>query len=128
MDERQGMDEQTFNDLVVEALESLPAEFAELLENIEVLVEPQPKPHHRQAVGIKPWQTLYGLYQGVPLTKRNRAYGLVPPDTITIFSKPLIRDFPHPDALRKQVQRTVLHEIAHHFGINDDRLRELGAY
>ncbi len=122
------MDEETFNDLVVEALDTLPPEFARLLQNIEVIVEPQPRSHHRQAVGIKPWQTLYGLYQGVPLTKRTRAYGLVAPDTIIIFREPLVRDFPQAEALRKQVRRTVLHEIAHHFGIDDQRLRELGAY
>ncbi len=122
------MDEATFNQLVVEALESLPSEFAELLENIEVVVEPRPLPSHRKASGIKPWQTLYGLYQGVPLTKRNRGYGLVAPDVITIFREPLVRDFPYPEALRRQVRRTVLHEIAHHFGIDDDRLRELNAY
>ncbi len=122
------MDEETFNNLVVEALDSLPAEFANILENIEVIVEPKPRLHHRQAVDLKPWQTLYGLYQGVPLTKRSRAYGLVAPDTIVIFREPLLRDFPYPEALRKQVRRTVLHEIAHHFGIDDDRLHELGAY
>ncbi len=122
------MDEEIFNNLVVEALDTLPSEFANMLENIEVIVEPKPGPHHRQAVGIKPWQTLYGLYQGVPLTKRTRAYGLVAPDTIIIFREPLVRDFPDAEALRKQVRRTVLHEIAHHFGIDDDRLHELDAY
>ncbi len=122
------MDEEVFNQLVVEAVESLPEEFAELLENIEIVVEPGPSPMHRRRVGLKPWQRLYGLYQGIPLTKRNRAYNLVPPDVITIFREPLVHDFPDPDKLRNQVRRTVLHEIAHHFGISDERLRELGAY
>lgn len=124
------MDEATFNQIVVEALDALPPEFAQVFENVEVIVEDRPAAHHRQAVGLKPWHrmTLYGLYQGVPLPQRTHNYGLVAPDTITIFRAPLLRDFPQPDALRAQIRRTVLHEIAHYFGIDDDRLHELGAY
>jgi predicted Zn-dependent protease with MMP-like domain len=122
------MDEATFNQMVVAALDALPAEFAEVFQNVEVIVEANPRPQHRRAVGLKPWQTLYGLYQGVPLTERTHHYGLVAPDTITIFREPLLRDFPQPEQLRAQIRRTVLHEIAHFFGIDDDRLHELGAY
>ena len=124
------MDEATFEAIVVEALEALPPQFAEVFENVEVIVEDRPNAAHRRAVGLKPWHrmTLYGLYQGVPLTERTHNYGLVAPDTITIFREPLVRDFPQPDALRNQIRRTVLHEIAHYFGIDDDRLHELGAY
>lgn len=118
---------QTFEQLVADALAELPLEFAARLQNIEVLIEHHPSQAQRQAVGLKPWQTLYGLYQGVPLTQRTSSM-LVLPDTITLFQEPLERDFPQPDALRAQVRRTVLHEIAHFFGISDDRLRELGAY
>ena len=77
---------------------------------------------------LKPWQSLYGLYQGVPLPARTHAYNLVAPDTITIFREPLLRDFAGPEQLRAQIRRTVMHEIAHFFGIDDDRLRELDAY
>lgn len=122
------MDEETFNQTVVEALDELPAEFVAAFENVEVLVEDRPLPSHRRSVRLKPWQTLYGLYQGVPLTERTHNYQMVAPDTITIFREPLLRDFPQPDQLRAQIRRTVLHELAHHFGIDDDRLRELGAY
>ena len=122
------MDEATFNQLVVEALDGLPPEFAVALDNVEVMVEERPRPHHRRSVGLKPWQTLYGLYQGVPLTARTQHYTLVAPDTITIFREPLARDFAEPEQLRAQIRRTVIHEIAHHFGIDDDRLHELGAY
>jgi predicted Zn-dependent protease with MMP-like domain len=121
------MDEATFEQTVREALESLPPEFAQHLQNVEVLIESSPTREHRRTVGLKPWQTLYGLYQGVPLTER--AGGAPPlPDVITIFREPLVRDFPGRDALRQQVRRTVLHELAHFFGISDDRLRELDAY
>lgn len=121
------MDDSTFEATVVEVLDSLPEEFARLLENVEVLIEPRPTREHRRASGIKPWQTLYGLYQGVPLTERSSA-AVYLPDIITIFREPLVSDFPSPDALRTQIRRTVLHEIAHAFGISDNRLRELDAY
>ena len=122
------MDEATFNQCVVDALDGLPPEFAVALDNVEVLVEDRPRPHHRRSVGLKPWHTLYGLYQGVPLPARTHSYNLVAPDTITIFREPLVRDFPEPELLQTQIRRTVMHEIAHHFGIDDDRLTELGAY
>lgn len=121
------MDEITFEQTVREALESLPPEFAQHLHNIEVLIEAWPTAEHCRAVDLAPGYTLYGLYQGVPLTERGG--GMPPlPDVITIFREPLVRDFHGQDALRQQVRRTVLHEIAHFFGISDDRLRELDAY
>ena len=76
---------------------------------------------------LAPGQTLYGLYQGVPLTERAGGAPMLP-DVITIFQEPLERDFPSLDLLRAQVRRTVLHELAHYFGISDARLRELDAY
>lgn len=121
------MDTEEFEQLVVEALESLPEAFAAYLDNVEVIVERRPSREQRRAVGIKPWQSLYGMYDGVPLTER-RSGGVAPPDTIIIFQEPLERDFRSPGALREQVRRTVLHEIAHVFGISDRRLRDLGAY
>jgi predicted Zn-dependent protease with MMP-like domain len=121
------MDRDAFESIVVEALDSLPEEFARLLVNVEVRIERRPTQEHRHATGLKPWQTLYGLYQGVPLTKRAGGAPLLP-DIITIFQEPLERDFPHRDDLRNQVRRTMLHEIAHFFGISDARLRELDAY
>lgn len=121
------MEEHEFESLVIEALDSLPPEFGRYLTNVEVLIEPRPTKEHRRAVGIKPWHTLYGLYQGVPLTQRGGTAPMLP-DTITLFREPLVRDFPGHAVLRDQVRRTVLHEIAHVFGISDDRLRELDAY
>ena len=81
----------------------------------------------RRALGLKPWQTVYGMYDGVPFTDRTNGMLLLP-DTIIIFQEPLERDFGSAATLREQVRRTLLHEIAHLFGISDDRLRELGAY
>ena len=121
------MDAEEFEQLVVEALESLPEAFAAYLDNVEVIVERRPSREQRRALGLKPWQSLYGMYDGVPLTER-RSGSLAPPDAIIIFQEPLERDFRTPNTLRAQVRRTVLHEIAHVFGISDQRLRDLGAY
>ncbi len=121
------MDAETFESTVAEALDSLPPEIGRYIQNVEVIVEEYPSHEHRRAVGLKPSQTLYGLYQGVPLTKRH-GIGPLLPDTIIIFRGPLLRDFPNHLALQQQIRRTVLHEIAHFFGISDARLRELNAY
>src|SRR4029079_9504411 len=121
--EREVMDAETFESIVVEALDSLPPEFAHYLSNVEIQIEQRPTREHRRTLGLKPWQTLYGLYQGVPLTERVGGGPLLP-DMITIFQEPLERDFPGQEALRAQVRRTVLHEIAHFFGISDVRLHE----
>jgi len=112
----------------VQALENLPEFFQQKLQNIEVVVAEWPTPAELRAVGMKPGQLLLGLYQGVPLTKRTTNYGLVLPDKVTIFQGPIERVCRTKEQVVKQVQRTVRHELAHHFGISDDRLRELGAY
>jgi len=119
---------EAFNELVVEALEQLPTFFQEKLQNVEVLVADWPTQAERDAVGLKPGQLLLGLYQGIPLTRRTRAYNLVLPDKITIFRLPIEQVCHTREQVIKQVQHTVKHELAHHFGISDDRLRELGAY
>ncbi len=118
-----------FLELVREAVESLPEQIARAMENVEVVVEPWPTVQQLLAAGITPGRgTLFGLYQGVPLTRRTSGYSLVLPDKITIFQGPIIAVHRSDDAIREQVRRTVIHEIAHHFGIDDDRLREMGRY
>ncbi len=117
-----------FEQLVVQALDDLPEFFKEKLQNVEVVVADWPTQAELQAVGLKPGQLLFGLYQGIPQTKRTTHYGLVLPDKITIYRLPIERICRTPEKIIHQVQRTVKHELAHHFGIDDDRLRELGAY
>mgnify|MGYP000858270843 CR=1 FL=1 len=92
------MDTTSFEALVLEALDTLPPEFARYLENVEIQVAQQPSPAQRRAVRLAPSQTLYGLYEGVPLTERSSG-ALIMPDLITIFQEPLERDFPSRDAL-----------------------------
>ncbi|HEY84262.1 MAG TPA: metallopeptidase family protein [Chloroflexi bacterium] len=117
-----------FNELVKQALDSLPEFFQEQMSNIEVIVSDWPTRAELRSVGVSSRYSLLGLYQGIPLTKRSTNYGLVLPDKITIYRMPIERICRTPEAVIAQVRRTVLHELAHHFGISDDRLRELGAY
>lgn len=120
--------EEEFEQLVVEALDALPDDIHAALDNVEVVVADWPTPDELRSVGMGPGQLLLGLYHGVPLTKRGAHYGLVLPDKITLFQGPIERVCRTPQQVIRQVQRTVRHELAHHFGIDDDRLRELGAY
>jgi predicted Zn-dependent protease with MMP-like domain len=119
-----------FEELVEEALESIPDEFWAVIDNVAVTVAEWPNREQMESTGTRRGNMLLGLYEGVPLTARSHGYGLVPPDKITIFRRPILRVCPpgDEDAVRAQVRRTVLHEIAHHFGISDERLHELGAY
>jgi len=120
------MDSQRFEELVVRAVDSLPDEFHERLENIDIVVADRPTPQQLATLRRKRGETLLGLYEGVPLTKRSRHYGLVPPDKITIFQQPIEAMCRTDARIIAEVRRVVLHEIAHHFGISDDRLRQLG--
>lgn len=119
-----------FEELVQEALDSIPDELWDTIDNLAVIVEEWPTRIQLGSARVQPGHTLLGLYEGVPLTGRSHYYGLVPPDKITIFRGPILRACPPGDeeAIRAQVRRTVLHEVAHHFGISDARLREIGAY
>jgi predicted Zn-dependent protease with MMP-like domain len=113
-------DGDAFEALVAEALDELPAWVAERLENVEVLIEDRPP---RGELG------LLGRYHGIPLTKRDRGYAGVLPDTITLYRSTIERaSGGNPERLRRVVAHTVEHEVAHFFGISDDRLRELDAY
>jgi predicted Zn-dependent protease with MMP-like domain len=106
-----------FEELVGQALDDIPPELADLMDNVAVFVEDDPPPGDPD---------LLGLYDGLPLTERGHAYGGVLPDRITIFMNPTLRICKTYDDVIDEVHVTVVHEIAHHFGIDDDRLHELG--
>ena len=112
--------------LVNRALRDLPHEYKRRLENVEVLVKRRPDAQDRRAAGLARGETMYGFYQGVPLTERGADYGLALPDTITIYQEPLEQDFPNEAELVREIGATVLHELAHFFGISDEHLEELG--
>ena len=109
------MSEQEFEELVSEALDLIPAQFTRQMNNVVVLVEER-----------HPTEHLYGLYHGVALTQRTSSYSWSLPDTITIYRGPILAHAADRDAAREQVITTVIHEVAHHFGIDDDTLHELG--
>lgn len=120
------MDIEYFERLVARAVDSLPDEFHARLENIDVVAAERPSREQLAALGGKRGETLLGLYEGVPLTRRSAHYGLVMPDKITIFRQPIESICRNDAEIITRVQRVVLHEIAHHFGISDARLRQLG--
>jgi len=120
------MDRERFEHLVARAVKSLPEEFVIRLENIDVVVEDWPTLVQLARARLRRGQTMLGLYEGVPLTKRGEHYGLVPPDKITIFQKPIEAKGRHDAEITAEIQRVVQHEIAHHFGIGDARLKQIG--
>jgi predicted Zn-dependent protease with MMP-like domain len=122
------MDSQRFDRLVGEAIEKLPEAFRERLENIDIVVADMPTRDQLKALKEKRGHILLGLYEGVPLTERTHNYGFVIPDKITIFQKSIEAMCRNDDQIIAEIQRVVRHEIAHHFGISDDRLEELGRY
>jgi predicted Zn-dependent protease with MMP-like domain len=122
------MESVSFEELVAQALEDLPDVFAKALNNVEVVVEDWPDSYTMRLVGVRSRYGLLGFYHGVPLTERTTHYGLVSPDKISIYRKPIEAQSRTDDELRAMVRRVVLHELAHHFGIDDDRLHEIGAY
>jgi predicted Zn-dependent protease with MMP-like domain len=105
----------TFDDHVKAALDSLPADIASALDNIVLLIEDE---HPDDP-------DLYGLYEGIPLPERGDMAGELP-DRITIFRIPLEEEFPDPADLEREIRITVLHEIGHYFGLDEDRLAQLG--
>jgi predicted Zn-dependent protease with MMP-like domain len=108
-----------FEQSVQDALDSLPSDLRDRMSNVAVVVEEEPPPG----------MPLLGLYEGVPLTRRGSSYGAVLPDKITIYRGPLERLYGHdPERLEREIKRVVLHEVAHHFGISDERLIEIDRY
>jgi predicted Zn-dependent protease with MMP-like domain len=113
------VDEAEFEEAVQAAIDTLPPDLNEAMSNVAIVVEDEPPPG----------MPLLGLYEGIPLTSRTIGYSGVSPDKITIYRLPLERLYSHdPALLQAQIRRVVLHEIAHHFGISDERLRELDRY
>jgi len=113
-----------FYELVERALDGLPPELSSLLDNVAIVVEDWPERSTQPAAGGR-GDALYGLYEGVPLTERGAGYYGVLPDKITIFRGPLERDF-ETGELEEQVRITVVHEVAHYFGFDEDSLEEMG--
>lgn len=117
------VEREKFEELVAKSLSELPSEFQDRLENIDVLVLDYPTP--RQLAKVGRGMTLLGLYEGVPHTRRSRGYNLALPDRITIFQKPIEAQCHSEKETAMEIQRVVRHEIAHHFGLDDESLKRI---
>ncbi len=117
-----------FEQIVAQAIDALPDAFRDRLENLEVVVEDWPDPATMRMAKIKHPSELLGFYHGVPLTGRSQGYNLVLPDKISLYRQPILMQCRTPEQARALIQRVLRHEIAHYFGIGDDRLREIGGY
>ena len=114
-----------FEDLVADALDAIPEPFASALDEVAIVIADEPSDEQRRENEIEPDDTLYGLYEGVPRTEWGADWAAMP-NRITLFRLPLEEDFADPDDLADEVWVTVIHELAHHLGIDDDRLEALG--
>ncbi|MDM8000847.1 MAG: metallopeptidase family protein [Dehalococcoidia bacterium] len=117
------MTRERFGELVAKAVDDLPEEFRSALENVDIVV--QDSPNRKQLNRIGRGMTLLGLYEGVPQTSRTHAYGMVLPDRIVIFQKPIEERCRSESEVEAEIGRVVRHEIAHHFGIGEEKLRRI---
>ncbi|HEX7498502.1 MAG TPA: metallopeptidase family protein [Candidatus Limnocylindrales bacterium] len=114
-----------FDSLVQRALDTIPEPFVRALDEVAIVIDDEPSPVQRREAGLSPDEGLYGLYEGIPRTEYAADWGFLP-NKITLFSRALLEDFPDPAELEHEVWITVVHELAHHLGIADSRLHELG--
>ena len=119
------MDRNRFEDILEKALNSLPDEFRERIENVDIVVEDWPTLGQLAKVGLRQRAQLLGLYEGVPLVARGSHYGGVLPDKISIFQKPIEGICRSDEEIKHEIRDVLYHEIAHHFGISDERLKDL---
>ncbi len=114
-----------FEKLVKQGVAEIPEEFRKKMDNVEIVIEDAPNQQQLRQAGVRPGSSLFGLYQGVPQTKRGNYYANVLPDKITLFKEIIERFAKTPEQVKRQVTKTVWHEIAHHFGLNEKEVRDL---
>lgn len=117
---------QKFEALVVRALESIPEPIRLHMQNVDVVIEDWPTDEQYASLGLEPDDLLFGLYEGTPLVERGITAHPLLPDKITIFQRPLEAACETEEEMAEEIRKTVVHEIAHHFGIDEHRLSELG--
>jgi predicted Zn-dependent protease with MMP-like domain len=122
------MRSERFEEYVFEAVQGLPRQFLDRLENVEIVVEDFPDFWTRRHARVTSPYQLLGFYHGVPLTERTSGYNLIAPDKISIYRKSIEAQCTTEEEVRELAHTVVRHEVAHYFGVSDDRLRELGAY
>ncbi len=119
------VDDQQFEHLIGESMDELPEQYISGLKNVAVTFTDEPTPAQHTQLKLRCDQTLFGLYEGIPRTRRGSNYNLVLPDKITIFKGPMERASHDMVSLKKNVKHTLWHEIAHHYGLGHDRIHEL---
>jgi len=117
------VDKNSFEKLVEEAVSELPRQFQEKMENVEIVIEDWPTPAQLASVGLPPNSLLFGLYHGVPKTKRGSYYSALP-DKISLFAGPILALNKTPEAVKNRVKQVVRHEIGHHFGMSEKEIRK----
>lgn len=121
------MNREEFEKIVEEGVKAIPEKFLRKLDNVAVVVEDEPTPVQKKKLNIHPNWTLFGLYEGVPQSSRGANYTSVLPDKITIFQKPIEAEARDKEGIKEIVKNTVWHEIAHHFGMSEARVRQAEA-
>jgi predicted Zn-dependent protease with MMP-like domain len=116
-------DRMEFEKMVEAGIGEIPQRFLRKLDNVALVIEEEPTPAQKEKLHLRKGWTLFGLYEGVPQTARGANYGSVLPDKITIFRKPIIQEARDAKAIQEIVKNTVWHEIAHHFGMNEEEVR-----
>ena len=116
-----------FKKIVKEGIDLIPEKFLQKLKNVAIVIEDEPTPAQRKKVNLHPGWTLFGLYEGIPQLNRGANYNAVLPDKITIFQKPIETAAGDEKDIKEMVKNTVWHEIAHHFGMNEVRVRQAEA-
>lgn len=117
--------DEEFDQTISNAMDELPQEYIKRLNNVAIVYADEPTPEQREKLKLRCDQTLFGLYEGVPLTKRGAGYNLVLPDKITIFKNPILYNSIDLDGFKRQVKHTLWHEIAHYYGLDHNRIHEL---
>jgi predicted Zn-dependent protease with MMP-like domain len=117
--------DQDYEQLINESMDELPQQYITGLKNVAVTYEDEPTPEQRERLKLTCHQTLYGLYEGIPLTKRGNGYSFVLPDKITLFKKPMLYSSSDINELKTHVKHTLWHEIAHYYGLDHDRIHML---
>ncbi len=121
------MDRRKFRRLVAEALDTLPGAVRVRMENVLVVVDDGPTDEQIAGAGLDPrLDTIFGLYEGSPLDERTHDFGMQLPDRITLFYGPMIECFRSPAEIREEIRRTIVHEVAHFLGLDDDEIERLG--
>lgn len=119
------LSDDAFDVLITEAMESLPQEYITGMNNVSIVMQDEPTPAQRSQLQLHCNETLFGLYEGIPLTKRGAGYQLVLPDKITLFKLPLLAASSDMAEFKEHLKRTLWHEIAHHYGLDHDRIHAL---